>query len=50
MERIQGNGIIYLMILQVVKKTGGCYATAYKLWGAHHHELINHPAYEPFGI
>jgi hypothetical protein len=20
------------------------------IWGAHHHELINHPAYEPFLI
>jgi hypothetical protein len=26
-----------------------CYAIQ-NIWGAHHYELINHPAYEPFRI
>jgi hypothetical protein len=36
-----------LMILQMVRLQEDAIQN---IWGAHHHELINHPAYEPFLI
>jgi hypothetical protein len=39
-----------LMILQIVRKQEDAMLQHPNIWGVYHHELINHPAYEPFLI
>jgi hypothetical protein len=34
----------------MVRKQEGAMLWHTYIWSAHHHELINHPAYEPFRI
>jgi hypothetical protein len=34
----------------MIRKQEGAGYAIQRLWGAHHYELINHPAYEPFHI